>query len=401
MVRAVALARRAVLVDHHVPELAAVAGRTVVELPVEHDPAADAGPEREHDHVVAPLPGPDPGLGQARHVGVVVDLHGQVQPRGHLGDERNVGDGHVDRVGDPPAALIDLRRQAEADRCGARVAGDPPHELLDLRPAARSSSEMSVGAASCASSSRSADTSAAFTDVPPRSTPTTGPGEEFTIVGTIKRARCRPSRSPPSRIARTAGAGPEGATTPTPRASTSPDGPRARRRLLARRRPRACPHPTCGRRGRRCPGGGSRPRRLRAAPGTRAGLLPAAVAPDPGDRDPGRPPALRVLALPGLPGLLRRGRQGEQAHRQADEGGARAGGEHPARPADQPRHGLGQPRARAPSRERGPTRSCSSAPTRASTSSRCSRSRATCTSRSPATARTRSTPHSRSAGRRF
>ena len=208
---------------------------------------------------------------------------------------------------------------------------------------------MSVGAASCGEQPRGRPRQApAFTDVPPRSTPTTGPGEEFAIVGTIKRLdaarvealqavshvprgpgrRERRRRRRALRLHRTV-RGHVGAS-----ARADARGPaRARHAAAAESAARAA---------------GRDAHLLRAASGHRAGLLPPAVAPYPRDRDPGRPPALRVLALPRLPGLLRRGRQGEQAHRQADEGGARAGGEHPARPSDQHRHGLGQPREERP-----------------------------------------------------
>ena len=54
---AVALAGRAVRVDDDVPELAA-APTPAVEAAVEDEPAADPGPEREHDHVLGPAPAP-------------------------------------------------------------------------------------------------------------------------------------------------------------------------------------------------------------------------------------------------------------------------------------------------------------------------------------------------------
>jgi hypothetical protein len=132
VVGAVPLARRTVLVDHHVPELAAVARGAVVQAAAKHDPAPHARPEREHDHVVAALAGPDPGLGQGRHVGVVVDLHVEPEAAAHLGREGDVHERHVDRVRHHAAALVDQRRQAEANGGDPVPGGDPPHELLDL-----------------------------------------------------------------------------------------------------------------------------------------------------------------------------------------------------------------------------------------------------------------------------
>src|SRR6476620_8710500 len=187
---------------------------------------------------------------------------------------------------------------------------------------------MSVGAESRARSSRSADTSAALTDVPPRSTPTTGPEEEFTIVGTIKLL--------------------DGARVEVPQAVPHvPRGPRRRERRRRRRALRL--HRTVRCRGGACAGpdarGHATARHAAAAteppraegrdtptarrPGYRPRLLPPPVAPDPGHRQPRRPAAVRVLALPGLPGVLRRGREGEQAHRQADGGRARPRRKHP------------------------------------------------------------------------
>ena len=53
VIGAVALAAGAVLVDHHVAELGAGAGRAAVELAVEHQPAADPGADRQQDEVAA------------------------------------------------------------------------------------------------------------------------------------------------------------------------------------------------------------------------------------------------------------------------------------------------------------------------------------------------------------
>ena len=52
---AVALARRPVELDDHVPEL----GPATVQLPVEHEPAADPRPERQHHSRRAPRPAPE------------------------------------------------------------------------------------------------------------------------------------------------------------------------------------------------------------------------------------------------------------------------------------------------------------------------------------------------------
>src|SRR6476660_1731234 len=161
----------------------------------------------------------------------------------------------------------------------------------------RFSSETSVGAESRARSSSSGETSAAFTDVPPRSTPTTGPKEEFIIVGTIKRR--------------------DGARVEAPKAVQDVSrGPgrrdrRRRRRALrlhrtvrtrGRARPRADARGPAGARHAPQPRAAARPAGGRAAAARRAGrsaagILPAPLAADPGDRDPRPLPALRLLAL--------------------------------------------------------------------------------------------------------
>ena len=73
MARAVAAARRAAVLEHHVPDLGAGSDEAAVRLAVEDQPAADAGPEREHDHVVRALPGADLPLGDRGCVAVVVE----------------------------------------------------------------------------------------------------------------------------------------------------------------------------------------------------------------------------------------------------------------------------------------------------------------------------------------
>ena len=65
----VALARRAVRHHDDVAEL----GPAAVERAVEHDAAADAGAEREHDEVVGAAARAEPPLGERGGVRVVLD----------------------------------------------------------------------------------------------------------------------------------------------------------------------------------------------------------------------------------------------------------------------------------------------------------------------------------------
>ena len=63
-VRAVALARRPVHVDHHVPHLGAAADPAAVDLAAQKQAAADPGAEREQHHLGRTRAPPDPRLAQ-------------------------------------------------------------------------------------------------------------------------------------------------------------------------------------------------------------------------------------------------------------------------------------------------------------------------------------------------
>jgi hypothetical protein len=92
VIGAVALARRPVDLDDHVPELCAGAGEPPVQLAVEHHSAADASADRERDRVAGAARRPPPVLGQGGHVGVVVDERGQAEALGHDVAQREVDD---------------------------------------------------------------------------------------------------------------------------------------------------------------------------------------------------------------------------------------------------------------------------------------------------------------------
>jgi len=116
VVWAVALAGRAVLVDHDVAQLTGRTDPTAVELAAQDQPAADPGADR-HDHrFVRPARGAGAVLGERRHVGVVVDEHGQTEPLGHDRAERDVGKWEIDCNHTTAATLIHQARDPEAHR---------------------------------------------------------------------------------------------------------------------------------------------------------------------------------------------------------------------------------------------------------------------------------------------
>ena len=116
VVRAVALAGRPVLVDHHVAELTGRADPAAVQLAAQDQPAADPRADR-HDHRLArSARSAGPVLGERRHVGVVIDEYGQPQPLGHDRAERDVGEWEIDCNHAAAATLIHQARDPEAHR---------------------------------------------------------------------------------------------------------------------------------------------------------------------------------------------------------------------------------------------------------------------------------------------
>ena len=116
------VARRAapeVEADHRVAELRR-ARRAAVELPVQHEPAADAGPDREHDEVLVDDPAAVGRLGQRGARGVVLDVDRQAAALGEQRAQRDVGERQVDRVADAARRHLDDRREPDRDRLRAR-----------------------------------------------------------------------------------------------------------------------------------------------------------------------------------------------------------------------------------------------------------------------------------------
>ena len=138
VVGAVAVARRAVELDHHVSELTCCPEGATVELVAEDQPAGDTGPQRDYDCLPVAATGAGPVLGQCRTVAVVVDEHGQPQPLRH-----HIGEGDVvqqrihadDRLAGRP---VDQHRDPEADSlyrsaCGGDRLGHRPHRNVKQR----------------------------------------------------------------------------------------------------------------------------------------------------------------------------------------------------------------------------------------------------------------------------
>ena len=169
---AVALAGRAVDLDHHVAELGAGAGGAAVDLAAEDQAAADPGADRQHHRVFGAARGAVEMLGEGGDVGVVVDEDRQA---GALADEvadRQVVDRQVDRGDRDAAVVVDRRRDAEADRGDARAAPRGPRRSRGpaARPARPRSARSSASRLS-QSTFESASRTPSSIFVPPRSTP--------------------------------------------------------------------------------------------------------------------------------------------------------------------------------------------------------------------------------------
>jgi hypothetical protein len=114
---AAALARRTADQDDDVPEL----GPAAVEPVVQHDAAADPGPEREHDEVLEPLPGPELPFGERGGIRVVLDADRETEPRADMTPQVEVVERQVRRAQDPAGPPVEVRRNPEADAADAVV----------------------------------------------------------------------------------------------------------------------------------------------------------------------------------------------------------------------------------------------------------------------------------------
>ena len=235
--RAGALARLAVLDDHHVPDL----GPAAVELAVDDDPAADAGAERQQHEVVRAPPGAVRELGERRRAPVVDHADRHAEPRReHLPQPRRPAIGVFTapnatpvrwstRAGTPnPTATTSGRAQLD-DRLDERV------EQLVLRVERRRRSRTLERRRPASSRTP------ARIFVPPRSTPITRPpahpagtllrrmapkDKPYRVYRVVaSRARCRrcpaPTRPPPSATRRAAAGAP-----PRPRGRARASGGR-------------------------------------------------------------------------------------------------------------------------------------------------------------------------------
>ena len=128
-VGAVARAGRAVRVEREVAELGAEPVRAAEGHAADHDAAAHAGAEREHHEVVL---AEDVGLGEGGAVGVVVDEHRHAEAAPELGAQRHAGQRDVHARLDRAGRVLDLGRDAHADRLGLPDPADQePHGLLE------------------------------------------------------------------------------------------------------------------------------------------------------------------------------------------------------------------------------------------------------------------------------
>ena len=111
----------AVELDHDVPELGGGADGAAVGAAVEDQPAADAGAEREHDHVLRPAAGADLPFGDRGRVRVVVDARPVREKRSRTGrGTARPASGMFTDWTAWPGPLVDRRGQAEAEGAAPR-----------------------------------------------------------------------------------------------------------------------------------------------------------------------------------------------------------------------------------------------------------------------------------------
>ena len=140
--RAETAALRPVELEHHVPQLGRGAARSAVEPPAEDEPAADPRAEREHDHVLRTAAGADRPFGHRRGVRVVVDRDRQPQVLLAALSQRDALERDMHGEDRRAFALVDRRRDADADGGHAVV----PQAVDDLGEArSRNASVDSVG----------------------------------------------------------------------------------------------------------------------------------------------------------------------------------------------------------------------------------------------------------------
>ena len=100
-------------VDDHVAELGSGTDPAPVEPAAEDQAAADAGPERDHDHVRGAAAGSGLPFGERRAVGVVVDRSRKPERLGRPSADVNAGQRDVHGEDGCPGALVDRRRNAD------------------------------------------------------------------------------------------------------------------------------------------------------------------------------------------------------------------------------------------------------------------------------------------------
>ena len=122
--RGAAVAVRAVRLDGHVPELAAVAVGAAEELAVDEDAAADADLAEDADEVVEAARGALPVLGERGEVGLVVGAHGEPGSRAAISSATAISD--QARFGAPQeraGLLLDDARERDRDADRDEVVG--------------------------------------------------------------------------------------------------------------------------------------------------------------------------------------------------------------------------------------------------------------------------------------
>jgi hypothetical protein len=118
--------------DLDVPDVARCTLRPAVELSVGDEPGADARAHLHVDHVVVPAGDAVAPLAERHHVHVVVDPHGDAEPRREpIADRIAVPAGHDRRRHGQTAAELDRARDPDADGADRRVAASPCDEARE------------------------------------------------------------------------------------------------------------------------------------------------------------------------------------------------------------------------------------------------------------------------------